>query len=78
MTIYDFNDLGMYIAKITQKETVFKTSIGKIENDDFKYIRMFGNIISLRYKSDDSKKVRQYKTLNGAINYANKWVKENK
>lgn len=31
MTIYDFNDLGMYIAKITQKETVLKTSIGKIE-----------------------------------------------
>lgn len=78
MTIYDFNDLGMYIAKITQKETVFKTSIGKIENDDFKYIRMFGNIINLRHKSDDSKKVRQYKSLNGAINYANKWVKENR
>lgn len=78
MTIYDFNNLGKYIAKITQKETIFKTSIGKIENDDFKYIRLFGNVVSLRHKKDDTKKLRQYKTLNGAINYVNKWVKENR
>lgn len=76
MTIYDFNELGKYIAKITQKEIVFKISIGKIENDDFKYIRLFGNICCIRHKLDNSKKERQYKTLNGVINYINKWVKE--
>lgn len=76
MTIYDFNYLGEYIAKITNKETVFKTSIGKIENDDFKYIILFGDVISLKHKSDNSKNPRQYKSLNGAINYINRWRKE--
>lgn len=76
MTIYDFDELGKYIAKVTQKETSYLVNFYNIENDDFKYIRLFGNTCCIRHKLDNSKKERQYKTLTGAINYINKWVKE--
>lgn len=49
MTFYEFNDLGKYVAKITQKETTFKTKFYKIENNDFKYIRLFGNICCIKW-----------------------------
>ena len=78
MTLYEFNDLGKYVAKITQKETTFKTKFYKIENNDFKYIRLFGNFCCIKHKMDDSKKANQYKTVNGAIRYINKWIKENR
>lgn len=78
MTIYDFNYLGKYIANKTKKETIMHISYGNVENDDFKYIILFGNICCIRHKLDNSKKEKQYKSLNGVINYVNKWTKENR
>lgn len=76
MTIYDFNEISKYIANKTKKETIFQTSRAKIENEDFKYIWLVGNVCCIRYKNDNSKKTIQYKTLGGVKNYIDKWVKE--
>lgn len=74
MTIYDFNEIGKYIAKKNNKETIFQTSKAKIENEDFKYIWFVGNICCIRHKNDNSKKTIQYKTFNGVKNYIDKWL----
>lgn len=75
MTIYDFNEIGKYIAKKTNKDTFFHTAIGKIENEDFKHILLFNYTCCIKHKDDKSKIIRQYKTYNGAIRYINKWIK---
>ena len=74
MTIYDFNEIGKYIAKKTNKETIFQTSKAKIENEDFKHIWLVGNVCCIRHKNDNSKKTIQYKTFNGIKNYIDKWL----
>ena len=74
MTIYDFNEIGKYIANKTNKETIFLTSKAKIENEEFKYIWFVGNICCIRHKKDNSKKTIQYKTFNGVKNYIDKWL----
>lgn len=74
MTIYDFNKIGKYVANKTNKETIFKTSKAKIENEEFKYIWFVGNICCIRHKKDNSKKYIQYKSFNGVKNYIDKWL----
>ena len=41
MTLHEFNKVGEYISRKTNKDTSFYTSIGKIENDEFKYVWFF-------------------------------------
>lgn len=74
MTIYDFNEIGKYIAKKTNKDTFFRTSTGKIENEEFKYIWLVGNVCCIRHKNDKNKNAIQYKTYNGVKKYIDKWL----
>lgn len=74
ITLYDLNELGRHIAKVSKKETTFIASELNIYNEDFEYIYLFYNTICIKHKNDN--KNRQYKTLHGAIAYVDKFYKE--
>ena len=76
MTLHEFNKVGDYISRKTNKDTSFYTSIGKIENDEFKYVWFFRNICCIRHKNDNQKRSIQYKTYNGAKKYIDKWLEK--
>lgn len=76
MTIHEFNEIGEYIAKKTNKETNFLTSRGKIENEEFKYIWLVGNVCCIRYKNDNNKKAIQYKTFIGTKKYIDRCLEK--
>ena len=73
MTLIEFNDLGVYIAKKTEYPTIMRTNSLNIENKYFKYIRLINNICCIRHENDNSKKAIMYKTYNGAKKYVDKW-----
>lgn len=73
MTLNEFNELGLYVARKTEYPTIMSTKTRDIENKYFKYIKLINDTCCIRHEEDKSKKAIMYKTLNGAEKYVDKW-----
>ena len=75
MSIYDFNSLGEYVFKQTNKETIFRPSTHIIINEEFERIYLINGVCCIKHIKDEAQFYKQYKTLNGAKKYIDRWCK---